>query len=93
MYRLAAPMRSFVALRKDGLPRVAVIATMNAGGAINAYAEVAHLLGHAPVASAAFVQREIEDGSGTTRLLDFGDALEGGAAAEPVVRSGQTATA
>ena len=93
MYRLAAPMRTFVAHRRNQLPRVAVIATMNAGGAINAYAEVAHLLGHAPVASAAFLQREIEDGSATTRLLGFGDALDAGAAAEPVVQSAQAAPA
>lgn len=86
MYRLAGPMRSFVALHRAELPRVVVIATMNAGGATNAYAEVAHLLGRAPVASAAFLQREIEDGSATTRLLEVGDDLErrpGQRAAQP----------
>lgn len=78
MYRLAGPMRTFVAHHRDQLQRVAVLATMNSGGASNAFAEVAQLLGHAPVASAAFLQREIDDGSGTSRLLDVGDALDRG---------------
>ncbi|WP_427914976.1 flavodoxin family protein [Ramlibacter sp. MMS24-I3-19] len=92
MYRLAGPMRSFVAARRDQLPRVAVLATMSAGGATNAYAEVAQLLGHAPVACAAFLQREIEDGSATTRLLDLGDELDG-AAVKPVAQPVRTAPA
>jgi len=75
MYRLAGPMRSFVARYKDQLPRVAVIATQGGGGASNAFAEVSHILGHAPVATAAFLQREIEDGSGTGRLLAIGTLL------------------
>lgn len=81
MYRLAAPMRSFLAEYRDRLPRVAVIATMSSGGATNAFGEVGHLLGHPPVTCAAFLQREIEDGSGTGRLLEVGDALAGGPAA------------
>ncbi|NUO72546.1 MAG: flavodoxin [Frateuria sp.] len=93
MYRLAAPMRTFVAQRRDQLPRVAVIVTMNAGGAVNAFAEVARLLGHAPVASAGFLQREIEDGSATSRLLDVGDALASGGAASPVAPSERAAPA
>lgn len=94
MYRLAAPMRSFVAHHRDQLPRVAVLVTMNAGGATNAFTEVAHLLGHWPVACAGFLQREIEDGSGTTRLLDVGDALDAAATGKPVVgRAGRTAPA
>lgn len=92
MYRLAAPMRSFVVRYRDQLPRVAVLATMNAGGATNAYAEVAQVLGHAPVACAAFLQREIEDGSATTRLLEVGDGLAG-AAGQPVTQTARTAPA
>lgn len=80
MYRLAAPMRSFVDQRREQLHRVAVIATMGSGGATNAFAEVAQLLGHPPVATAAFLQREIDDGSGTARLLQVGDALDRDAA-------------
>lgn len=76
MYRLAGPMRSFVAQHREQLRRVAVIATMNSGGATNAFAEVSHLLGQPPVANAAFLQCEIEDGTGTGRLLAFGDALQ-----------------
>lgn len=54
---------------------------MNSGGASNAVAEIAQRLGHGIVAAAAFTAREIEDGSGTSRLLAFGDALQPGSAA------------
>lgn len=90
MYRLAGPMRSFVAREKAALRRVAVVCTMGGGGASNGIGEVAQLLGHgAVVQAAAFTAREIEDGSGTARLLDFGDALQRGATSSPP--SGQPA--
>ena len=41
MYRLAGPMRTFVQREKDAIRRVAVISTMNSGGASNALAEIA----------------------------------------------------
>lgn len=81
MYRLAGPMRSFVARERESLPRVAVVSTMNAAGASNAVAEIAHLLGHGVIHAGAFTSREIEDGSGTARLLAFGDALQPGSTA------------
>jgi hypothetical protein len=81
MYRLAGPMRSFIVNHKDALKKVAVIETMNAASAANAFTEIVHLLGHNLLDTAAFKAREIEDGSGTTRLLAFGDKLRTGAAA------------
>lgn len=81
MYRLAGPMRSFVAAHRDALRRVAVVSTMGSAGASNAVAEIAHLLGHAPIHSAAFLQREVEDGSCTARLVAFGDELQPGSTA------------
>lgn len=94
MYRLAGPMRSFVVDHKAGLGRVAAIATMNSGGASNAFGEIARLLGHRLVDAAAFTAREIEDGSGTARLLAFGDALQpGSTASQPVRRPAWTAPA
>lgn len=81
MYRLAGPMRSFVAHHAQALRRVVAIETMNAGGASNAFGEIARLLGHGLVDAAAFTAREIEDGSGTARLLAFGDALQPGSTA------------
>jgi hypothetical protein len=75
MYRLAGPMRSFVVEHQAALRRVALIFTMNFGGASNAVAEVAHTLGHAPILVAAFTSQEVETGSGTSRLLAFGDEL------------------
>lgn len=86
MYRLAGPMRSFVVRNKDALRRVAVVSTMNSGGASNAVAEIAGLLGHGVVDAAAFTSREIEDGSGTARLLAFCDALRPRSRAEQSTR-------
>ncbi len=80
MYALAGPMRSFVAQYRKALPRVAVIVTMGSRGASNAIAEIARSLGRAPIATSVLTQHEVEDGSGTARLLAFGDALQPGAA-------------
>lgn len=73
MYRLAGPMRSF--LHAHRLRRVAVIVTMGSAGASNAFAEVQHIIGKAPLATLALTAREIQTGSGTARLLAFGDQL------------------
>lgn len=86
MYRLAGPMRSFVAHEGEDLRRVAVVSTMNSGGASNAVGEIAHLLGHGVIDAAAFTAREIEDGSGTARLLAFGDGLQPGSTASQPAR-------
>lgn len=75
MYRLAGPMRSFIAAHRAALRRVAVVVTMNSGGASNAVAEIADVLGRAPILVATFRSREVEDGSSTGRLLAFGDEL------------------
>lgn len=75
MYRLAGPMRSFVAARREALQHVAVIFTMGFGGASNAVAEIAHALGRAPVLVGTFTQQEVENGEGTSRLLALGDEL------------------
>lgn len=96
MYRLAGPMRSFVRTWGHALQRVAVVSTMGSGGAVNAVREIAAILGRAPVATAAFTQRELEDGTGTGRLLSFGDAFVPGAAVQPVpaaVTAGRAAAA
>ncbi len=86
MYRLAGPMRSFVAGHKNALKRVAVIQTMNSAGATNAFGEIAHLLGHGVVDAIACKAGEIEVGSGTDRLLAFADALQPGSTATQPVR-------
>lgn len=89
-YRLAAPMRSFVAARREALRRVAVISTMGGAGASNAVAEIARLTGHAPVAALALTQRSVEDGSGTGELLAFGDELVPGSARRGATGPGAT---
>jgi hypothetical protein len=73
---LAAPMRSFVAHHEAALRRVAVLSTMGSGGAINAVAEVAHLMRHAPVHAAAVLQRDVEQGNATAALAAFAEALQ-----------------
>jgi hypothetical protein len=74
--RLAAPMRSFLALHRAHLQRVAAICTMGSAGNAAAFAEIARMLGHAPIARASFLQGEIEDGSCSTRVIDFGETLQ-----------------
>ena len=74
-YRLASPMRSFVADRRDDLQQIAVLSVMGGSGAPNAVAEIGHLLGRAPLLAAAFTTREVEDGSCAGRLEAFGHAL------------------
>lgn len=73
MYRLAAPMRSFLAQHR--LERVAVVVTMGGSGAVNAFRQVAELTGHTPVLTLALTTREVQTGSGTQRLLDAGESL------------------
>lgn len=59
---------------------VVCISTMGSAGASNALAEIAQVLGRAPILADAFTTREIEDGSGTARLIAFGDRLLPGSA-------------
>src|SRR5512133_2179047 len=75
VYRLAGPMRTFIASHRDALRRVAVVVTMGSAGASNALSEVAHVLGRAPILTESFKTREIEDGSCTSRLIALGDRL------------------
>ena len=94
-YRLASPMRSFVAARADRLPDVAVVSVMGGRGAPNAVAEIGRLLGRSPLLSTAFLTREVEDGSAAPRLQAFGDAVaatqERGAPVRPATWSPRAA--
>jgi len=75
-YRLASPMRSFVATHKTQLRHVAVVSVMGGSGAPNAVAEVGRLTGRPPLASIAFTTREVVDGSCAARLQSFGVMVE-----------------
>lgn len=77
MYRMAGPMRTFVANHREALHHVAVIVTMGSGGASNVFAEAARLLHRPLVLTLALRQREVEDGSGTGALADFGERMQG----------------
>jgi len=76
VYRLASPMRSFVAGRRNDLQQIGVVSVMGGSGAPNAVAEIGHLLGRAPLLATAFTTREVEDGSYAGRLEAFGHALQ-----------------
>ncbi|MBO9512695.1 MAG: flavodoxin [Variovorax sp.] len=89
-YQMAGPMRTFLSENAGRLRRVAQITTMNGAGAANAVAEAARLLHAAPILTAEFLVREIEDGSGTSRLLAFGDALASASLAQPPERRAMT---
>lgn len=85
-YRLAGPMRSFVASRRASLPDVAVAPVMGGRGAPNAIAEIGRLIGRAPILATAFTQREVEDGSCAARLRAFGDGVRAAKTADAVTR-------
>lgn len=85
-YRLAGPMRSFVALWREHLPDVAVVSVMGGSGAPNAVAEIGQLLGRSPILSTAFTSREVEDGSCAAWLQAFGNAVEKAQDTRAVVR-------
>lgn len=76
VYRLAGPMRTFVARHRQALSRVAVVATMNAAGAKNVFDEVSRMLGHRPIGVAALTERELGDQSGSVKLFGFADGLQ-----------------
>jgi hypothetical protein len=85
-YRLASPMRSFVAFYRDRLRHVAVVSVMGGSGGPNAVAEVAELTGHRPIASIGFHSREVEDGSCAQKLAAFATLVEAMEDTNPAVR-------
>ena len=89
-YQMAGPMRTSLTQNAGRLQRVAQLTIMNAAGASNAVAEATRVLGGAPVLTAEFLTREIEDGSGTRRLLAFGDALAAASPAQPAPHRAMT---
>ena len=74
-YRLAGPMRSFVAEHAKALREVVVISVMGNRGAPNAQAEISRLTGKTPLLSAAFTAREVDEGSYGERLQAIGTAI------------------
>jgi hypothetical protein len=74
-WRLAGPMRSFIAGHARQLRRVAMVSTMGSSGAPNAEAEVTQLLGHAPVVATAVTARDLVDRSLVGRITGFGDEI------------------
>lgn len=85
-YRLAGPMRSFVAQMRARLPDVAVISVMGNSGAPNAVAEIGHLLDRSPILSTAFTTREVQDGSCAGWLQAFGTAIQKAEDSQSAVR-------
>lgn len=77
LYRLAGPMRSFIATHGAELGHYAVLSVMGGRGAPNAVAEIGALTGRAPLLSMAFTSREVNDGSCVARLPAFACAVEG----------------
>ena len=75
-YRLAGPMRSFVASQAPRMRQYAIVSVMGGSGAASAAAEIDRLTGRSPVLSVAFTAREVEDGSCTTRLPGIVTAVD-----------------
>ena len=75
-YRMAGPMRSFLAENAPKLPRFAVVTLMNAAGATNAVKEAEQLVGRRAISTLDLLSRDFKDGSATARLLQFGEAVD-----------------
>ena len=84
--RLAGPMRSFVAAERARLPDVAVVSVMGGQGGPNAVAEMADILGRAPIMTTIVTTREVDDGSCAARLQAFGAAVQSAEDSNAVVR-------
>lgn len=84
--RLAGPMRSFVAAERARLRDVAVVSVMGGQGGPNAVAEMADILGRAPIMTATVTTREVDDGSCAARLQAFGAAVQSAEDSTAVVR-------
>ena len=85
---LPAPMRAFLMEYRDALRRVAILSILKTEDAVSAVAEVAQLLGHAPIHNATFTAAELSDGSGASRVSGFGDFLQPGSTALQLPESG-----
>lgn len=86
MYRLAGPMRSFVASHRETLADIFVAPVMGGRGAANAIAEIGRIAGRPPVLGTAFTAREVDDGSCTARLRAFGEGVRLAEADTPPTR-------
>jgi|CXWK01.1.fsa_nt_gi hypothetical protein len=76
VWRMAGPMRSFVAEHRSELRDVAIVSVMQSSGAPNAEEELTRLLGRRPVMAAAFKTQEITEGTCAARLQAFAAALQ-----------------
>lgn len=85
-YRLAGPMRSFVASWGESLPDVAFAPMTGGRGTRSAIAEISRLIGRAPILSTAFTARDFEGGRDAQRLHAFGDGVRAAKAAQVVTR-------
>ena len=85
-YRLAGPMRTFVAAWRESLPDVAIATAASGRGMRNAIAEISRLIGREPILTTPFTAREFQDGSYVARLQVFGDGVRAAKAAEAVTR-------
>jgi hypothetical protein len=73
---LPAPMRAFLAGRREALRRVAIVSILKSEEAASAVAETAQVLGHAPIHNATFTAEEVLEGSAAARISAFGDFLQ-----------------
>lgn len=73
---LPAPLRAFLQAHREALHRTAIVSILKSDDAASAVAEVAQVLGHAPIHNVTLTAAEIEDGSGAARIAAFGEFLQ-----------------
>ncbi len=74
--RLAGPMRSFVTAHREAFREVVVVSLMGGKGHQGAVAELAHLIGRAPLRNTAFKEREVQDGTFMVPLEAFAASVQ-----------------
>lgn len=77
VYRLAGPMRSFVASEASRIQHYAIVSVMGGSGAAPAAAEIGRLTGRSPILSMAFTTREVETGACAAQLPGIVSAIDG----------------
>ncbi|QEI05823.1 flavodoxin [Pigmentiphaga aceris] len=75
LYRLAGPMRSFLAEHRVQLRQLAVVSVMGKRGAPNALAEITRLTNRRPVAELAIAKHELDEESVDRKLTPFATKL------------------
>ena len=84
---LCAPARAFLAANAHRLPKVAFFVTEGGRGARRVFGQMAEVVGAQPIATAAFMQRDVDHGRDAEAIASFVGSLRQKTAQMPAVGS------